>query len=237
MAAGGSFFALSVCNMSDCPVIVWRGTARIGPPRRSGLVGEPEQLLVPFGILKTRLDMRSFPSTNWLRCRLPVNCGWSSWSDWGECLGPCGVQSVQWSFRSPNNPSKHGEGKTCRGIYRKARRCADPRCLHGEDVPIVKGFHACVHRHGVHVELKGRAVILVRSYCRCQTEPCEECRFQGRSHPVGDRWASDRCHLCSCLDDLSVQCSPFCPQAARGCPPVRTTVPRLRSGPRPHTEE
>ncbi|GAA6104698.1 SCO-spondin isoform X1, partial [Tachysurus ichikawai] len=51
-----------------------------------------------------------------------VHCGWSSWSPWGECLGPCGVQSVQWSFRSPNNPSKHGNGRQCRGIYRKARR-------------------------------------------------------------------------------------------------------------------
>ncbi|TWW70528.1 SCO-spondin Precursor [Takifugu flavidus] len=112
------------------------------------------------------------------RCRpnpdCPVNCGWSSWSDWGECLGPCGVQSIQWSFRSPNNPSKHGEGKTCRGIYRKARRC--------------------------------------------QTEPCEECQFQGRSHPVGDRWASARCHFCSCLANLTVQCSPFCPYAVSGCP-------------------
>lgn len=51
-----------------------------------------------------------------------VNCGWSAWSPWGECLGPCGVQSIQWSFRSPNNPSKHGNGRQCRGIYRKARR-------------------------------------------------------------------------------------------------------------------
>ncbi|MGH0153391.1 UNVERIFIED_CONTAM: hypothetical protein FKN15_041924 [Acipenser sinensis] len=65
-----------------------------------------------------------------------VNCGWSSWSSWGECLGPCGVQSVQWSFRSPNNPSKHGSGKQCRGIYRKARRCQTEPCdeceFHGE---------------------------------------------------------------------------------------------------------
>ncbi|KAI4806605.1 hypothetical protein KUCAC02_017423, partial [Chaenocephalus aceratus] len=57
-----------------------------------------------------------------------VHCGWSSWSEWGECLGPCGVQSVQWSFRSPNNPIKHGDGRTCRGIYRKARRCQTDSC-------------------------------------------------------------------------------------------------------------
>lgn len=67
----------------------------------------------------------SFPlnlSSNKQLCHTAVHCGWSSWSEWGECLGPCGVQSVQWSFRSPNNPTKHGDGRTCRGIYRKARR-------------------------------------------------------------------------------------------------------------------
>uniref|UniRef100_A0ABM5GM22 SCO-spondin n=1 Tax=Pogona vitticeps TaxID=103695 RepID=A0ABM5GM22_9SAUR len=66
------------------------------------------------------------------RCRqnpeCTVNCGWSAWSPWGDCLGPCGVQSIQWSFRSPNNPTKHGNGRQCRGIYRKARRCQTDPC-------------------------------------------------------------------------------------------------------------
>ncbi|KAJ7322393.1 hypothetical protein JRQ81_018680, partial [Phrynocephalus forsythii] len=66
------------------------------------------------------------------RCRqnpeCTVNCGWSAWSPWGDCLGPCGVQSIQWSFRSPNNPAKHGNGRQCRGIYRKARRCQTEPC-------------------------------------------------------------------------------------------------------------
>ncbi|KAK4825681.1 hypothetical protein QYF61_001504 [Mycteria americana] len=60
------------------------------------------------------------------RCRqnpdCTVHCGWSAWSAWGECPGPCGAQSVQWSFRSPTNPSQRGGGRRCRGIYRKARR-------------------------------------------------------------------------------------------------------------------
>ncbi|XP_061877506.1 SCO-spondin isoform X2 [Entelurus aequoreus] len=110
-----------------------------------------------------------------------VHCGWSSWSEWGECLGPCGVQSVQWSFRSPNNPTNNGDGKTCRGIYRKARRC--------------------------------------------QTEPCDECEYQGQSHAVGDRWRSDYCHLCHCLPNLTVQCSPYCPYADTGCPQGHILVP------------
>ncbi|KAM9774698.1 SCO-spondin [Syngnathus typhle] len=110
-----------------------------------------------------------------------VHCAWSSWSEWGECLGPCGVQSVQWAFRSPNNPTNHGDGKNCRGIYRKARRC--------------------------------------------QTNPCDECEYQGQSHAVGDRWRSDHCHLCHCLPNLSVQCSTYCPYAVTGCPQGQILVP------------
>uniref|UniRef100_A0A3P8Z7L8 SCO-spondin n=1 Tax=Esox lucius TaxID=8010 RepID=A0A3P8Z7L8_ESOLU len=110
-----------------------------------------------------------------------VHCGWSSWSAWGECLGPCGVQSVQWSFRSPNNPSNHGKGRPCRGIYRKARRC--------------------------------------------QTDPCEECEFHGQSHAVGDRWKTGQCLLCHCLPNLVVQCAPYCPHTATGCPQGQRLVP------------
>ncbi|XP_015209797.2 SCO-spondin [Lepisosteus oculatus] len=109
-----------------------------------------------------------------------VNCGWSSWSPWGECLGPCGVQSVQWSFRSPNNPSKHGNGRQCRGIYRKARRC--------------------------------------------QTNPCEECEFQGQSYVIGEHWKLGMCQLCQCLPNLTVHCGPYCPLTA-GCPQGQVLVP------------
>ncbi|KAJ8374864.1 hypothetical protein SKAU_G00054440 [Synaphobranchus kaupii] len=118
------------------------------------------------------------------RCRpnpeCAVHCGWSAWSPWGECLGPCGVQSVQWSFRSPNNPSKHGNGRQCRGIYRKARRC--------------------------------------------QTDPCDECEFQGHTHGVGDHWKGGPCQLCQCLPNLNVQCAPYCPHSA-GCPEGQTLIP------------
>ncbi|XP_068160698.1 SCO-spondin [Antennarius striatus] len=110
-----------------------------------------------------------------------VHCGWSAWSEWGECLGPCGVQSIQWSFRSPNNPTNYGDGRTCRGIYRKARRC--------------------------------------------QTDPCDKCKYQGQSHAVGNRWRSGQCQLCSCLPSLTVQCSTYCPYAVSGCPQGQSLVP------------
>lgn len=60
--------------------------------------------------------------------------------------------------------------------------------------------------------------------CRCQTEPCEECEFQGHTHPVGNRWTSDCCQLCYCLSNLTVQCAPFCPYAVSGCPQVMRNV-------------
>ncbi|KAF6729854.1 SCO-spondin [Oryzias melastigma] len=82
-----------------------------------------------------------------------VHCGWSSWSDWGECLGPCGVQSVQWSFRSPNNPAKFGNGRECRGIQRKARRCQTAPCKE------------CRYRDQTHTVGD-----------RWRSEPCQLCR-------------------------------------------------------------
>ncbi|XP_043542355.1 SCO-spondin-like, partial [Chiloscyllium plagiosum] len=103
-----------------------------------------------------------------------VDCGWSVWSPWGECLGPCGVQSVQWSFRSPNNPKQQGQGHQCRGIYRKARRC--------------------------------------------QTAPCEDCEFQGRSYSMGERWKVGQCEVCQCFEELHVHCSMYCPYTALQCP-------------------
>lgn len=60
--------------------------------------------------------------------------------------------------------------------------------------------------------------------CRCQTDPCVECEYQGQSHAVGDRWRSDHCQLCYCLANLTVQCSPYCPYAVSGCPQVRIRI-------------
>ncbi|KAJ8782814.1 hypothetical protein J1605_009422 [Eschrichtius robustus] len=59
------------------------------------------------------------------RCRpnpdCAVNCGWSSWSPWAECLGPCESRSIQWSFQSANNARLAGRGRQRQGIHRKAR--------------------------------------------------------------------------------------------------------------------
>uniref|UniRef100_A0AAV2L5H3 SCO-spondin n=1 Tax=Knipowitschia caucasica TaxID=637954 RepID=A0AAV2L5H3_KNICA len=119
-----------------------------------------------------------------------LDCGWSSWSQWGECLGPCGVQSVQWSFRSPNSPSVQGEGRVCRGIYRKARRCQTEQCLQ------------CEHRGQTHpvgerwgeepcqlCRCSNSLQVLCGPYCQYEASSCP----QGQSLVPGD---GDRCCFC-----------------------------------------
>lgn len=59
---------------------------------------------------------------------------------------------------------------------------------------------------------------------RCQTEACHECEHQGQTHTVGDRWRSEQCKLCQCLPNLTVQCAPYCPYAATGCPQVKSII-------------
>ncbi|KAM9651443.1 SCO-spondin-like [Trichechus inunguis] len=131
------------------------------------------------------------------RCRpnpdCTVDCGWSSWSPWAECLGPCGSHSIQWSFRSPNNPHLSERSSQCRGIHRKARRALDvgERC-------------------------SGKPAHQARTLPRCQTEPCAECEWQGRAFRAGQRWRGGPCEVCQCLYNRTVHCSPYCPLG--GCP-------------------
>ncbi|XP_069815842.1 SCO-spondin-like [Dendropsophus ebraccatus] len=120
-----------------------------------------------------------------------VHCGWSAWSPWGECLGPCGVQSIQWSFRSPNNPSKHGNGKQCRGIYRKARRCQTAPC------------QACTY-HGKTHSIGERWRSGECHVCQCLpnlTIQCSQfCQFTSQGCPEGQylvQGLGDACCFCS----------------------------------------
>lgn len=147
-------------------VCVWGGGCALlaGPADQSGLwglcvrerkaaeVSAQPWLLQWVAVVKSTADAYTHTllwSLRNLFCHCLVHCGWSSWSEWGECLGPCGVQSVQWSFRSPNNPPKHGDGRTCRGIYRKARRWVSS-CFHWlETVYFFKAFSTLTFsKHG-----------------------------------------------------------------------------------------
>ncbi|KAM8818088.1 LOW QUALITY PROTEIN: SCO-spondin-like [Rhynchonycteris naso] len=81
-----------------------------------------------------------------------VNCGWSSWSPWAECLSPCWSHSIQWFFRSPSNPRPSGWGRQCPGIHCKTRRCQTEPC------------GGCVARPGL------------RCWERWRGDPCTVCQ-------------------------------------------------------------
>ncbi|XP_056407686.1 SCO-spondin-like [Hyla sarda] len=138
-----------------------------------------------------------------------VHCGWSSWSPWGECLGPCGVQSIQWSFRSPNNPSKHGNGKQCRGIYRKARRCQTALC------------EACSH-HGKTYSIGERWKSGECHVCQCLpnlTVQCSQfCQLTGQVCPEGQ-------YLVQGSGDTCCFCSDTAPERTRSTIPSTTALP------------
>jgi len=57
-----------------------------------------------------------------------ATCSWSSWGSWGPCFGPCGVNGIQWSFRSPAVPSVYGIEERCQGASKKSRRCRTSQC-------------------------------------------------------------------------------------------------------------
>ncbi|KAH0627733.1 hypothetical protein JD844_003874 [Phrynosoma platyrhinos] len=137
------------------------------------------------------------------RCRqnpeCTVNCGWSSWSPWGDCLGPCGVQSIQWSFRSPNNPSKHGNGRQCRGIYRKARRCQTEPCEECE-------HHGRAHAIGDRwrsgqcqvCQCLPNLTVQCSQYCPYSTVPCPEGRV------LVEGWGDSCCYCTEAAENQTV---------------------------------
>ncbi|XP_072010680.1 SCO-spondin-like isoform X3 [Engystomops pustulosus] len=147
-----------------------------------------------------------------------VHCGWSAWSPWGDCLGPCGVQSIQWSFRSPNNPSKHGNGKQCRGIYRKARRCQTPLC------------EACTY-HGKTHNIGERWKSGECQVCQCLpnlTVQCSHfCQFTNQGCPEGHflvQGSGDACCFCSETAPNQTDASSVTPTALASSPPLPALV-------------
>ncbi|XP_073488988.1 LOW QUALITY PROTEIN: SCO-spondin-like [Aquarana catesbeiana] len=152
-----------------------------------------------------------------------VNCGWSAWSPWGECLGPCGVQSIQWSFRSPNNPSKHGNGKQCRGIYRKARRCQTEPC------------EACTH-HGKTYSTGERWRSGECHVCQCllnlSVQCSQFCQFTNVGCPKGQflvEGSGDTCCHCSETAPNKTEGSSMQPTSL----PVTIPIPGLTTYPLP----
>ncbi|XP_074649157.1 A disintegrin and metalloproteinase with thrombospondin motifs 3-like [Tubulanus polymorphus] len=64
--------------------------------------------------------------------KLPVNGGWSSWSDWNRCSRSCG-RGVQYRTRTCNKPTPANGGNDCKGFKGQFKLCNKHDCPSNED--------------------------------------------------------------------------------------------------------
>lgn len=126
-------------------------------------------------------------------------CKWTNWSEFGPCLGPCGSNGIQWSFRNPESENGEdteqiAEDSNCVGIFQKSRRCITEAC------PF------CIDETG---------------YDENSNESQEN--LVNRVHKYGEQWIPvDQdlypCHICTCLDNGKIACAKYCSLRNIGCP-------------------
>ena len=139
-------------------------------------------------------------------------CKWTNWSDFGPCLGACGSNGIQWSFRNtvgdtlitnPNSTITDGNNQNsfssdsnanCVGIFQKSRRCMTDAC------PF------CIDETGYDENANESNEHLVE-----------------RLHKYGDQWTpvgkkEFPCHICTCLDNGTIACAKYCQLQNVGCP-------------------
>lgn len=136
-------------------------------------------------------------------------CSWSSWGSWGPCFGPCGVNGIQWSFRSPAVPSVYGIEERCQGASKKSRRCRTSQCSFCHDEQGVTRMVGAQWRNGCTV-------------CRCtksgQVQCNKFCEYQLISNGCPPNTTlfnpEDQCCYCSDHDEYSgdTTLSPYTPQ-------------------------
>ena len=79
----------------------------------------PNNLLL-FGLTKnTELEHTSI--------LVPVDGGWSSWGDWGQCSATCGA-GVQERTRTCTNPPPSNGGAQCLGTNKETQDCNNGPC-------------------------------------------------------------------------------------------------------------
>ena len=120
-------------------------------------------------------------------------CRWTEWTAFGSCLGACGSNGIQWSFRNPVD-AETAENSNCVGIFQKSRRCMTKPC------PF------CIDETGYDEDNNESQENLVE-----------------RLHKYGDQWTPvDKknypCHICTCLTNGTIACSKYCNLKNIGCP-------------------
>ena len=74
-------------------------------------------------------------------CPVPVNGGWSSWSDWSACDNTdCGKVCTQTQTRVCNNPIPANGGLNCSGDATQTKTTQNPACESAGTCPVSCGY-------------------------------------------------------------------------------------------------
>ncbi|MEQ2168913.1 hypothetical protein GOODEAATRI_019547, partial [Goodea atripinnis] len=140
----------------------------------------------------------------------PVDCGWSSWTQWSACTRTCDV-GIRRRYRSGTNPPPAFGGRPCKGERVGVDTCSIAPCL-GIREPWSM-WSACSVTCGGGYRTRTRGPIRIhgtaQQFSSCNLQPCGG----GKTCPPGQQWTQCMVGSVTCTDltlNLSRSCTPGC---------------------------
>ncbi|CAL9698264.1 unnamed protein product [Knipowitschia caucasica] len=144
----------------------------------------------------------------------PVDCGWSSWTQWSSCSRTCDV-GVRRRYRSGTNPPPAFGGRPCRGERVGMDTCSVEPCFGVKEPWSPWSLCSVTCGGGYRSRTRGpiRTHGTAQQFSACNLQPCGG----GRVCPPQQQWAPCVTGPVTCSDvlmNLSRNCTPGCL-----CPP------------------